>query len=566
MGVWTSGELAATVTGLKVGTQYDVQVRAVNAAGEGPWSATRMGTTALSDDATLSALTLSGVRLTPRFMSGTTSYTASVGYTVSQTTVAATTNNDNATIDFLDGGDNTLTDANSNADDFQVDLSVGENILQIQITAQDGVATETYTVTVPRTEEDLSLTLQGSDPVAPFASTAIYTIRFRGAWTRNVTPDGLPGGAHFSRLIGAVHNADVTFLESGETASPGVESMAEIGGTSTLKREVNTARNADPSTALSVLEGSTSFISPTATRTLGNRTLTTAFPRVTLTTMIAPSHDWFVGVSGLLLLDASGRWLRTHEVDLFPWDAGTEEGDDFSLSPSVDTTPRGDITSIRGTGKFTTARIASLTFTLLSISPSFPDTETGTRSVPENTASGQDIGEPVVATDPDSGDSLTYSLSGPDAASFATVASTGQLRTRAALDYETTSSYSVAVTATDTHGLRDTIDVTITVTNVDEPGSLSFFPTRPQVGTVLKAMVSDPDGIDRTAWADVWKWERSSDQSSWEEITHFGPDMQTFGQAYRVSRRTNYAPAPADLGKYLRATVTYIDKEGRARP
>ena len=59
MGVWTSGELAATVTGLGVGTQYDMQVRAVNAAGGGPWSATRMGTTALSDDATLGALTLS---------------------------------------------------------------------------------------------------------------------------------------------------------------------------------------------------------------------------------------------------------------------------------------------------------------------------------------------------------------------------------------------------------------------------------------------------------------------------------------------------------------------------
>ena len=106
---------------------------------------------------------------------------------------------------------------------------MGENIIQIQITAQDGVATETYTVTVTRTEEDLSFTPQASDPVAPFASTAIYTIRFRGAWTRNVTPDGLPGGAHFSRLIGAVHNADVTFLQSGETAGPGVESMAEVG-------------------------------------------------------------------------------------------------------------------------------------------------------------------------------------------------------------------------------------------------------------------------------------------------------------------------------------------------
>ena len=55
-----------------------------------------MGTTALSDDATLSALTLTGVRLTPAFSSGMTSYSASVGYTVTRITLAATTSDGNA--------------------------------------------------------------------------------------------------------------------------------------------------------------------------------------------------------------------------------------------------------------------------------------------------------------------------------------------------------------------------------------------------------------------------------------------------------------------------------------
>ena len=41
---WTgSGSLEYAVTGLTGGTQYDVQVRAVNAAGDGPWSATTIG-------------------------------------------------------------------------------------------------------------------------------------------------------------------------------------------------------------------------------------------------------------------------------------------------------------------------------------------------------------------------------------------------------------------------------------------------------------------------------------------------------------------------------------------
>ena len=51
--VWTSGDgdLTATITGLEVGTQYSVQLRAVNAAGASPWSTWKAGTTALSADA-----------------------------------------------------------------------------------------------------------------------------------------------------------------------------------------------------------------------------------------------------------------------------------------------------------------------------------------------------------------------------------------------------------------------------------------------------------------------------------------------------------------------------------
>ena len=44
--VWTtgSGALAYELTGLTAGTQYDLQVRAVNGSGDGPWSATATGT------------------------------------------------------------------------------------------------------------------------------------------------------------------------------------------------------------------------------------------------------------------------------------------------------------------------------------------------------------------------------------------------------------------------------------------------------------------------------------------------------------------------------------------
>ena len=485
-GAWITGDLTATVTGLEVGTQYDVQVRAVNASGEGPWSASRMGTTALSDDATLSALALSGVRLTPAFSSGITSYTASVGYTVTRITVAATASDGNAGTEILDGNGNTRTDADGAAG-FQVDLSAGENEIQVEVTAQDGVATETYGVTVTRTGPDLSLTPPANDPVAPFASTAVYTVRFQGRWATTVTPEGRPGGAHFSPLIGGVHGADVAFLRSGGPASGGVEQMAETGATGTLRNEVQAAINATPPTALSVLRRSGN-IGATGPDTLSSVMLTTEFPRVTLTTMIAPSPDWFVGVSGLPLLNAAGRWLRTHEVDLFPWDAGTEDGTGFSLSNPA-TSPRGVITSIRGTGKFTTERIASLTFTLQSI--------TTERGLVENTPDGVNIGPPVSPTV--SGSSVSYILGGADEGSFDLVGSTGQLRTKPGVtyDHETKDSYTVIVTATDADGsIVTTVD--IAVEDVDEapeitgPTSIEF--VEDGTGAVATYRASDPEG------------------------------------------------------------------------
>ena len=84
-----------------------------------------------------------------------------------------------------------------------------------------------------------------------------------------------------------------------------------------------------------------------------------------------------------------------------------------------------------------------------------------TRDVPENTPPGVNIGAPISATDDDEdgdedgenalefGNTLTYKLGGTDAAAFDIDASTGQLITKAPLDEETKSSYTVMVTVDD---------------------------------------------------------------------------------------------------------------------
>ncbi len=99
--------------------------------------------------------------------------------------------------------------------------------------------------------------------------------------------------------------------------------------------------------------------------------------------------------------------------------------------------------------------------------PIFIEGSSAMRSVAENTLAGVNIGGAVAATDEDD-DILTYSLSGADAGSFGIVGTTGQLQTRAELDYETRNTYSVVVTVVDGRGGADTIGVVINVTNENE--------------------------------------------------------------------------------------------------
>ena len=99
--------------------------------------------------------------------------------------------------------------------------------------------------------------------------------------------------------------------------------------------------------------------------------------------------------------------------------------------------------------------------------PTFTEGDSTTRTIAENTAAGQNIGDPVAATDTDTGDTLTYFRLGTDGASFAIDSTTGQLKTYAALDYETKNEYAVRVLVYDGKATAS-IDVTINITDVDE--------------------------------------------------------------------------------------------------
>ena len=208
--------------------------------------------------------------------------------------------------------------------------------------------------------------------------------------------------------------------------------------------------------------------------------------------------------------------------------------DSFSDSASIDVTIM--VTDVDEAPKIMRAPDAN-------VAPEFAST-TITRTVLENTAAGENIGNPVEATD-DNNDTLTYALNGTDAASFDIDPATGQLMTKAALDFETEATYSVTVAASDSGGLSDSIDVTITVTDVDEAQVITgdAAPNYAENGTgpVATYTATDPESATIT-------WSLEGDDAADFEISASG--VLTFG-----SPPDHENPADADQDNVYEVTV-----------
>ena len=197
-----------------------------------------------SSDATLGSLTLSGIAF-GTFASGTYSYSTQVGNSVSQTTVTPTVNDSGATYVIKLGG---VTDA-----DGVIALSVGSNVITVEVTAEDGIATRTYTVTVtraapPSTDATLSaLTLSGID-FGTFASgTTSYTAQVANSVSQTtVTPTVNHSGASYVIKLGGVTDADgVIALSEGSNVIT-IEVTAEDDSTTrTLHRNRHTGCGLD---------------------------------------------------------------------------------------------------------------------------------------------------------------------------------------------------------------------------------------------------------------------------------------------------------------------------------
>ena len=182
--------------------------------------------------------------------------------------------------------------------------------------------------------------------------------------------------------------------------------------------------------------------------------------------------------------------------------------------------------------------------------------EIATREVSENSPAYHDIGAAVTATDTDR---LTYSIQNARTSPFTIVRDSGQLQVGLPLDHESKSSYEVTVLVTDgkddddnveTHPVTDdTITVTITVNNVDDPGKVSLTWTKFLVGKAVTASLTDSDG---SVSGTTWQWEHSTSKTgTYASLSGNGADSITY--------------TPQTANRYVRAVASYTDSEGGSK-
>ena len=194
-------------------------------------------------------------------------------------------------------------------------------------------------------------------------SSANYTVTFTSNWSEATHPhptNNFPPNAHWSKLVGATHNENVIFLEMGQHATPGIEDVAELGSNTIFFSEINTAISNGFSNLL--IDGD-DLPTSLGTIVIENIITTEEFPLLSLVSMIAPSPDWMIGINSISLLDINGDWKNEINIDLYPYDAGTDNGMDYT-SANMNSDPQEPIASAQGISPFSSEKMGTITILL----------------------------------------------------------------------------------------------------------------------------------------------------------------------------------------------------------
>ncbi|XP_049862790.1 spondin-1 [Schistocerca gregaria] len=167
---------------------------------------------------------------------------------------------------------------------------------------------------------------------------AKYKMVFEGIWSNKTHPKDFPFSlwlTHFSDVIGATHERNFSFWGEGQIATDGLMQVAEWGSVRGMEAELR----AKSKHLRTLIKAAGLWYPRVNSNTSANFRVDRRHPLVSLVSMLGPTPDWIVGVSGLNLCKKDCTWMEEKIVDLFPYDAGTDSGITY-MSPNTPTIPR----------------------------------------------------------------------------------------------------------------------------------------------------------------------------------------------------------------------------------
>ena len=514
-GIWNSGVLRYELSGLTNGVDYDLQLRAVNIAGDGPWSATAAGTPQTTPDAPSINPISPGNR------------TLSVAWSApSNTGGAAIASYD---LRYIRSDAPNKTDANWTereaiwtSGNLQYTLSGLTNGIEydIQVRAVNAVGNGSWSATAtgtPQTTADapsIDLITPGNRALsaawsAPSNTGGFAIISYDMRYIRNDASDKVdPNNWTLREDIWESGSLEHTITG----LTNGVEYDVQV-------RAVNAVGNGLWSATATGTPQTTPGAPTISSTTSGDGTLSISWsdPSSTGGTAIT-SYDLRHIRSDATDKANPDSWTLEEGV----WESGSLEHTITGLTNEVEYDVQVRAVNAVGNGPWSASAIGTPApgqDGTTNAAPVFTEGTRTVRSVAENVTAGTNLGSPVEATDADD-DTLTYTLSGVDAESFDIDASAGQLQTKATLDAETKSSYTVEVTASDSSDSTSTITVIITVTDVDydcvSGNAVADADNNPGLVSDCEALL---EARDKLAGTGSLNWSEDLPIAEWDGIT-----------------------------------------------
>lgn len=178
--------------------------------------------------------------------------------------------------------------------------------------------------------------LAGGGDAGQNGSAATYSCTLTNIWSMKNHPveyDTITNSAHWSPPVLVAHGTDYEMWAPDTLASPGVEIVAESGKTLTLEDEIKESQTIG--SAGEYVVGNNQFNANDPPQTFNDIQLTSNFPMLSTITMAAPSPDWFTGIYNFSPIHPElNVWYESFEIATYPFDAGTELGDTYSLNNS----------------------------------------------------------------------------------------------------------------------------------------------------------------------------------------------------------------------------------------